>query len=135
MKKLLTTLAVLLLACGIAYATCFSNYSVYVVAKTTMTGQTAAIGTTTVFTPGAAGDFRVSVYASRNATSGAFSCGGIDVSWTDEYSATNRTVQYGSSSPFVSNSVVIHSTANAITFDTVSCSGTTYDIFVTVEQL
>jgi hypothetical protein len=119
-----------------------------VVAKVSLTGQTASIPTTTLLTPTRDGLYRVSGYI--DLTTGS-SGGAVDfyLSWTDgagleecsqEGNGACFSVAAYAVPPFLDNSATILVRAKAGTPITYSINygvvpGVVYDVFVTVEQL
>jgi hypothetical protein len=153
------TLLLVLLA---ASASCFGQSSVplypRVVAKVSLTGQTAAIPTTTIFTPKANGLYRISAYGamttpvSENAASWSVSFG-----WTDDAGAEGPVdlmviqdwaapplafgfCSFAPSGGFTSPGcllVVRDVAGQPLTYSvgTYNNPGGTYELFITVEQL
>ena len=104
------------------------------VASGSLTGQTGAIAAFTLFTPPAAGLFRLSVRGVFT-TVGSISDFGVALSWTDESGANNGAVQYGT---LPSPSYVIYSSAS----DPIQLSASvepgfnsTYNLHWVLEQL
>jgi hypothetical protein len=109
-----------------------------IVAKQSYLAQSTALGSTTIYTPAAAGLFRISGYFESTGSNG----GQLNVFWTDDHRAqaggavinTLASGGWGSNGSF--QAITIRSAAsNPITITT-SFSGTgTYDVYVVVEQL
>ena len=112
-----------------------------IVAKQSWLNQTSALGTTTVYTPAAAGLFRVSAYVElRNTTDASVSS---FLSWTDDY-LTQSTKSLGNSAPTIAGGWSItgdsairafRSGASAIQVSTTTAGATHYDLYVVIEQL
>ena len=117
------------------------NYLTPMVATASLTGQTAAIGATTLFTPSAVGTYRVSVYQviTKVGTAGTLA---TVIGWSDNAQAQtskpasdlNMTVLGVASSGVL----FIQSTATAITYTTTIAGATgapEYDLYLTLEML
>lgn len=99
--------------------------------KTSFSAHTGNQLTTTIVTPSAAGEYRITAYAQSAA---GFSGGTLALGWTDDNGA--QTFSPGISGAYASASVVIHSAASqAITFELLPGGSITWDAFVTVEDL
>jgi len=136
MKRLIYILAIMAMAI-IALAVS-APFGPTVVAKYAATGQTASIGSTTLFTPSEDGDYELSIYISSDSNNGGNAS--VFVIWVDE----NRSHNFNSAS--VSGSMgnetgsaatVIHATAgNPIQFSISYSAGTppsiAYDVFITL---
>lgn len=112
-----------------------------IVATAALTGQTASIGATTLYTPAAIGTYRVSVY---QLCSGAGSGGTLDttIGWTDNVQAQSSNpaaqVDLTSKGSASSGTIFIQSTAAAITYETTvagAAGDPEYDLYITVERL
>lgn len=113
-----------------------------VVATVALTAQAASIGTTTLYTPVAAGMYRVSVY--HLVTTAATSSGTLNttIGWTDDESAKTNlpaaqldlTVDQSAAS----GTVFARATAAAITYSTTMAGedgSPKYSLFIVVERL
>jgi len=118
---------------GLAHAT--------VVATVSLTGQTASIGATALYTPAVAGLYRVSVY---HVCSSAGSSGTLDstISWTDITQAQSTTpaaqINLNGKGNAASGNIFISSTAVAFTYaTTVAGEGGApeYDLHISVERI
>lgn len=111
-----------------------------IVATVNLTAQAAAITTTTFFTPGGFGLFRVNVYMKCSVVGvGTLSC---TIVWTDEVSGESvspaGTVDLSSTNNGSTGMTFLASGASAITYATAisGLSGSPkYDIFIVLEQL
>ena len=131
-----------------------------IVRKVVLVNQTAPIPTTTIFTPGASGLFRVSVYMTQVSPGGADDSWSCNLNWTDDAGAESSSAvnfygiitmgvrqtppnAYGSlsSSGNVGNVVTIEAVAGQpITFSVQPLLGRsggdgTYSLYLTVERL
>lgn len=106
-----------------------------IVGLSAQTGKTASIGATTLFTPAATGEYRVSYYISTT-TAGA---GNVitTVNWTDENGAKNiaSAAMNLTAGNFQQATYLVHSGASAIQFSTTYAATGTYQIYVIVERL
>jgi len=113
-----------------------------IVATVALTGQVSSIATTTLYTPSAAGTYRVSVY--HLITTPSVGAGTLDMTilWTDDESAKtnlpaaqlNLTIDQSAAS----GTVFIRSTATAISYSTTIGGGDgaqRYSLFLVVERL
>ena len=111
-----------------------------VVIKVSLTGQAAAIGVTTIYTPAIAGEFRVSVYIiCTNAGTGDLS---FELGWADEVGAKTlapvANVDLSSTANGSTGSAFLHAVAGAITFETAIAGlagSPTYELVIVLEQL
>lgn len=111
-----------------------------IVASVQLTGQTADISTTTIYTPAAAGLFRVNVYMiCTTAGTGTLSC---TVGWSDVVGAKTispaGTVDLASTANGSTGISFISTTAAAITYATAiagKAGSPQYAIYITVEAL
>jgi hypothetical protein len=147
LKSLL--LAVVLLCAGTAsYADNPHNTprAPIVVASISLQNQTATIPETSLFTPTASGDFRVSVYVDWSPLIDPGDAGFITVAWSDDYQqAVQRFLGFGplfTNAGFATDTFSVHALANSPITYTVGQSGnppfslaTPYNLYVTVEQL
>jgi hypothetical protein len=117
------------------------NYLTPMVATASLTGQTAAIGATTLFTPSAVGTYRVSVYQviTKAGTGGTLA---TTIGWTDnEQAQTSKPasdLDMTSLGAASSGVLFIQATAVAITYTTTTAGiagAPEYDCYLTVEQL
>jgi len=117
------------------------NYLTPMVATVSLTGQTAAIGATTLFTPSAVGTYRVSVYhvCTKAGTGGTLA---TTIGFTDNSQAQTTKpasdVDLTSKGSAASGVVFIQSTAVAITYTVTAAGiagGAEFDLYITVEQL
>jgi hypothetical protein len=119
-----------------------------IVAKIRMTGQTATIPTTTVFTPAQSGLFRATAYMSMTVPSGGGGGWAMSLNWTDDAgSETAYLAELGtiSTPPYAYATSELGDPASSITFYAVSGipvsyfigngPGGTYDAFLVVERL
>lgn len=105
-----------------------------------LTGQTGAIGATTIYTPAATGMYRVSVYmVCTTAGGGTLSA---TIKWTDvkqsQQASPAANVNLANAGEASSGSIYINSTAVAITYETAiaGASGSPqYAIFIVCEHL
>ncbi len=111
-----------------------------IVASVALTGQTGAIGTTTIYTPSAAGTFRVSVYMiCTTAGTGTLSC---TIGWTDIVGAKTQSpagnVDLASTANGSNGASFIATTATAITYSTAIAGlagSPQYALYITLEAL
>lgn len=111
-----------------------------IVAKYEATGQTGDIATTTLFTPGVAWNFRVSVYMiCTTAGGGTLSCA---IGWTDDAGAKTispaGTVDLASTANGTTGNAFIRAGASAITLATAIAGKTgspQYAIYIVLEQI
>jgi len=114
-------------------------YAPTVVAKVSYAGLSSSIGTTTLYTPKADGDYQVVVYATATTAPGGDSQLRVTTSWTDD-SLSESTTLYcgpgGTSIPWASSLTAIHSkSGDPIQFSSAYIAGTsglTYDLYLTV---
>jgi|SRR5580765_3427661 len=102
-----------------------------IVAKQSFLGQSGTLSSTTLFTPEAAGDYRISIILSSNDSSVQ-----PVISWTDENGARSETLNINSQNSMYTRhaTYLLHSAASSAI--SVSESGaTTHDLFITVEEL
>lgn len=116
------------------------NYLTPMVATASLTGQTAAIGATTLFTPSAAGTYRVSVYQVCT-TAGAGTLA-TTIGWTDDEQAQTTKpasdVNLANLGEAASGVTFIQATAVAITYTVTAAGiagGAAFSLYITVEQL
>lgn len=105
-----------------------------IVATSTFIDQTAAIGTTTLYTPPAAGLFRVSMYYMRQAGAGVNM--NPTVAWTDRYaghSYNGNNIQTGVA--FMTCFDVQSEASQPITLACTITGSPTYSIYITIEHL
>lgn len=110
------------------------------VGSVALTGQTAAIGTTTLYTPAASGVYRVSVYMVCTTTgTGTLSC---TIAWSDDKQGQSSSpagnIDLSVSGQASSGTLFIRSTATAITYATAIAGlagSPQYAIFITLERL
>ena len=111
-----------------------------VVATALLTAQTADINTTTIYTPGASGMHRVSVYhLCVTAGTGTLA---TTIGWTDDKQAQSSkpagNVDVSGAGNAASGNIYIRSTATAITYASAIAGKTgtpVYDLFIVVERL
>jgi len=117
------------------------NYLTPMVATASLTGQLAAIGATTLFTPSAAGTYEVSVYSlcSKAGTGGVLA---VTIGWSDNTQAqtTKPAVDVDLTVLGEASSGVtfIQATAVAITYTVTAvgiAGGAEFDLYITLEQL
>jgi hypothetical protein len=121
---------------------CIGNVPSIVASGSIVKSSGGNISATTLFTPSAAGLFRVSVYL--DGPTGAAGNTGASISWTDSNGAASVTLQLannpwiaGPNSPCSGwSDVFIHSLADAIQFAlSGNSSSTAYTMWYVVEQL
>jgi hypothetical protein len=111
------------------------------VANVSLTGQTASIAQTTIYTPGAAGLYRASVHHLCT-TAGTGGTLDTDIHWTNDVGTTSTKpapqISLTTAGNWGSGIVIIRSTATAIKYST-TVSGATgspqYALWVTLERL
>lgn len=116
------------------------NYPPTIVSVISLTGQTDAITTTTMFTPTAVGVYRVSVYmVCTTAGTGTLSC---TIKWTDDYQAQQSSpasnVDLSGVGNAGSGNIPINATAAAITYETAiagKAGSPEYSLYIVLEQL
>lgn len=117
------------------------NYLTPMVATASLTGQDAAIGATTLFTPSAAGTYRVSVYqvCTKAGTGGTLA---TTIGWTDNAQAQTVKpavdVDLTVLGEAASGVTFIQATAVAITYTSTAvgiAGGAEFDLYLTLEQL
>lgn len=101
-----------------------------IVATQSFVGQTVSLASTAIYTPAAAGLFRVNIYVEKTGT------GNLNpvVTWTDDYSASSKGF---TGLPFeISTFTVRSAAASAISVAAPISSGTpTFSVYVVIEQL
>ncbi len=108
--------------------------------KVSLTAQTAAIETTTIYTPTISGEFRVSVYMiCTTAGTGTLS---FTLGWTDEVSAKTLApvsdVNLNSTTNGSTGTAFIHAVSGAITYATAIAGlagNPQYSLYIVLEQL
>lgn len=112
--------------------------STSIVASQTFSSQSSGLSATTVYTPSAAGLFRVSAYMEASTTN----CDGAPVVyWTDTYRSKNATLenlQFSSGVPVASGHIFWSAASQPIQVSTVfdvNSGSATYNLYVVVEQL
>lgn len=116
------------------------NYFTPMVGTVSLTGQTAAIGATTIFTPDAVGTYRVSVYmVCTTAGTGTLSC---TIGFTDNHQAQTTdpasSIDLSGAGNASSGVTFIQSTAVAITYTTAIAGlagNPEYSLYITLEQM
>jgi hypothetical protein len=105
------------------------------VASTSFLNQTTALSSTTLFTPSAAGNFRVSIYTSAASNPNVT----VTVSWTDAANGANS-VQFTQISTITSSKnnygiAFLRSAASSAIQISATLPTVSYDLFSVVEQL
>lgn len=104
-----------------------------VVATASFTNQSSALGTTTLFTPTADGQYRVNIYISKRSGAG-FIIGTLG--WTDDAGAQTNADQIQAPGPGCYTRYLKAKANDAITIATSYSGGTpTYDLYTCVEEL
>ena len=123
-----------------------------VIHTVTLTGQTNNIPQTTIFTPKSSGLVRISLYMTVTIPSSQFGCAGVAMTWTDDggpqetfpvntLSQNTACFQFLETDvgPFGAASTTLAIRADAgtpVTYEVSNVpSGTTYELYITVEQL
>lgn len=137
--KQLIVVAILAVAIAVVAQTGFTPHNTTVVNAVSFLNQTNALPLTTVFTPTATGNFRVSVYVTAFPTSDTATR--PEISWTDETSTFSPN-KFAEAPGFVSTNeanvmvVPVHAVAGApIQVGVFADSTSSYDVWVTVEKL
>lgn len=112
-----------------------------IVATVSLTAQDAAIGATTIYTPAAAGTFRVNVYQICH-TAGAAGTLATTIGWTDPVTAKTikpaADIVLDSTANGATGIAFIVTTASAITYTTTITGGSgspKYNLYIVVEAL
>lgn len=110
-----------------------------IVSQTDLTGKTAAISETTLYSPSGSDslNYRLSVY--MNNSSAATGNAKMNLNYTDDFGAVTQSVVVGPSAVFMAQVVfVLHvASSTSITFDvTIPGGGTvSFDLHMTLEEL
>lgn len=111
-----------------------------IVGTVSLTAQAGDIGATTIYTPAAAGIYKLSVYAICT-TAGSAGTLTVTAGWTDDAAARTSNVVNGldlTGTNAAENTLTIRSTATAITYATAIAGGAgspAYALFIVLERL
>jgi len=100
------------------------------VASRSFINQTGNIAATVLFTPSAAGLFRLSVYINGSPVVSSVT---VTFTWTDDVGAQSLALGFGGS--FLQDVAMLRVASGSISVSASQSGGTTYSLFVTVEQL
>lgn len=100
------------------------------VASKSFVNQTGNIAATTIFTPSAAGLFRFSFYIEG---SPVVSTVNLTLAWTDDFGAQSLSVGFGGN--FIGDTLPIRIASGSLSLSASQSGGTTYSVYIAVEQL
>lgn len=103
-----------------------------IVASQTWTSQSSALSATTVYTPAAAGLFRVSAYLDGVVASQSAS---TTIAWTDSHQSRSSSLNSLGNASAPSAQVLWSAASDPIQVSTVFSGTGTYNLYVVVEQL
>ena len=145
LKALLSTL--LAIAVTLVPASSSAASSPQIIKRVSLTGQTADIPMTTLFTPNVAGLFRISIYGTVIHPASSYGCSSMVLEWNDGGgSQSGRVVNGNQSCPnflesdalgFTEETILVRSNAGTPVSYTIfsNAPGVIYDVFITVERL
>jgi hypothetical protein len=103
------------------------------VASQSFLNQTGNLASTILFSPAAAGNFRVSVYAELKAGSTAVVT--ITFLWTDDDGAQTLALSLGVPGGYSHDTIFIRSASGSISVSASQSGGSTYSLYTAVEEM
>jgi hypothetical protein len=113
-----------------------------IVAKQSWTSQSGALASTTVYTPSAAGLFRVSAYI--EVSSGSTRAPSASMTWTDDHAAQNNSGALGAvdasgnwtiNGSYATRAFRVAANTDIKVSTSIGAGTGTYDLYVVIEQL